>query len=98
MQVVYLVFNEGYASSSDEAFIRHDLCGEAIRLGRTLNALVPDHAEVDGLLAMMLLTDARAPGRLARTATSSRWSCRTARSGAAVRSKKVSACCSGQWR
>jgi RNA polymerase sigma-70 factor, ECF subfamily len=64
MQVIYLVFNEGYASSRDDAFIRHDLCGEAIRLGRTLNSLVPDHAEVIGLLALMLLTDARAPGRL----------------------------------
>jgi len=64
MQVIYLVFNEGYASSRDDAFIRHDLCGEAIRLGRTLNALVPDHAEVTGLLALMLLADARAPGRL----------------------------------
>ena len=64
MQVIYLVFNEGYASSRDDAFIRHDLCGEAIRLGRTLNALVPDHAEVAGLLALMLLADARAPGRL----------------------------------
>jgi len=64
MQVVYLVFNEGYASSREDAFIRHDLCGEAIRLGRTLHALVPDHAEVTGLLALMLLADARAPGRL----------------------------------
>ena len=64
MQVIYLVFNEGYASSRDDAFIRHDLCGEAIRLGRTLKALVPEHAEVTGLLALMLLTDARAPGRL----------------------------------
>lgn len=64
MQVVYLVFNEGYASSRDDAFIRHDLCGEAIRLGRTLNTLVPSHAEAIGLLALMLLTDARAPGRL----------------------------------
>ena len=64
MQVIYLVFNEGYASSRDDAFIRHDLCGEAIRLGRTLNELVPDHPEVTGLLALMLLADARAPGRL----------------------------------
>jgi RNA polymerase sigma-70 factor (ECF subfamily) len=64
MQVIYLVFNEGYASSSDDGFIRHDLCGEAIRLGRLLTALVPSCAEATGLLAMMLLHDARAPGRL----------------------------------
>ncbi len=64
MQVIYLVFNEGYASSSDDAFIRRELCGEAIRLGRTLLALVPDDTEVAGLLALMLLHDARSPGRL----------------------------------
>ncbi|MCU1395791.1 MAG: rpoE [Ilumatobacteraceae bacterium] len=63
LQVIYLVFNEGYASARDE-YIRHELCGEAIRLARTLNGLVPDEPEVMGLLAMMLLHDARAPGRL----------------------------------
>ncbi len=64
MHVIYLVFNEGYASAHTDAFIRHELCGEAIRLGRTLNALVPDRSEALGLLAMMLLHDARSPGRL----------------------------------
>lgn len=64
MQVIYLIFNEGYASARDDAYIRHDLCGEAIRLGRLFDALVPDDPEVMGLLAMMLLHDARAPGRL----------------------------------
>jgi RNA polymerase sigma-70 factor (ECF subfamily) len=64
MQVIYLVFNEGYASTHDDAFIRHDLCGEAIRLGRLLVSLVPRQPEVLGLLALMLLHDARAPGRL----------------------------------
>ena len=64
MQVIYLVFNEGYASAHDDSFIRHDLCGEAIRLGRLLVSLVPEQPEVLGLLALMLLHDARAPGRL----------------------------------
>ncbi len=64
MQVLYLVFNEGYASAHRDAFIRDELCGEAIRLGRTLHALVPDDAEVIGLLALMLLHDARSPGRV----------------------------------
>ena len=64
MHVVYLVFNEGYASSHHDAFIRDDLCGEAIRLARTLNALIPDTPELMGLLALLLLTDARAPGRV----------------------------------
>ena len=64
MQVIYLVFNAGYASTHDDAFIRHDLCGESIRLARLLVSLVPEQPEVLGLLALMLLHDARAPGRL----------------------------------
>lgn len=64
MQVIYLVFSEDYASARDDEFIRHELCGEAISLGRMLSILVPDEPEVLGLLALMLLHDARAPGRL----------------------------------
>jgi len=64
MQVIYLVFNEGYASARGDEFIRHALCGEAIRLGRKLRGLVSVDAEVMGLLALMLLHDARAPGRV----------------------------------
>jgi RNA polymerase sigma-70 factor (ECF subfamily) len=64
MHVIYMIFNEGYASAQEDAFIRHELCGEAIRLARMLNTLVPDQTEVMGLLAMMLLHDARAPGRI----------------------------------
>jgi RNA polymerase sigma factor (sigma-70 family) len=64
LHVLYLLFNEGYATSSGPDLARTDLSGEAIRLTRTLQAELPDEPEVGGLLALMLLTDAR---RLART-------------------------------
>jgi len=67
LAVVYLIFNEGYTASSGEALIREDLCAEAIRLGRLLAGLMPDEAEVMGLLALMLLTESR---RAARTTPS----------------------------
>ena len=63
LAVVYLIFNEGYAASSGDDLIRPDLCAEAIRLGRLLAALMPDEAEATGLLALMLLTEARLPAR-----------------------------------
>jgi len=63
LAVVYLIFSEGYAASSGEALIREDLCAEAIRLGRLLADLMPDDPEVAGLLALMLLTQARRPAR-----------------------------------
>lgn len=65
LHVVYLVFNEGYSATSGAEITRQDLCAEAIRLGRLLAALLPN-AEVLGLLALMLLNDAR---RSARTST-----------------------------
>jgi RNA polymerase sigma factor (sigma-70 family) len=64
LHVLYLIFNEGYASSSGPHLQRTDLSNEAIRLARTLRDLLPDDSEVAGLLALMLLTDAR---RAART-------------------------------
>ena len=64
MAVVYLVFNEGYAASSGERLLRTDLCAEAIRLGRIMVALMPAEAEPRGLLAMMLLHDARREARI----------------------------------
>ena len=66
LRVIYLVFNEGYSASSGTALTRHDLTGEAIRLGRLLIDLLPA-TEVVGLLALMLLTESR---RAARTAPS----------------------------
>ena len=64
LAVVYLVFNEGYAASAGDAHIRRSLCAEAIRLGRLLHRLMPTEAEVEGLLALMLLHDARREARL----------------------------------
>ncbi|OLF06559.1 RNA polymerase subunit sigma-24 [Actinophytocola xinjiangensis] len=63
LTVLYLVFNEGYAATSGE-LLRADLCREAIRLTRALAGLMPDEPEVDGLLALLLLTEARRPARV----------------------------------
>ena len=65
LAVVYLIFNEGYLASAGDALSRADLCAEAIRLGRLLAQLMPDEPEVLGLLALMLLTDARRDTRAA---------------------------------
>ena len=65
LAVVYLIFNEGYAASAGDALVRRELCAEAIRLGRLLAELMPDEPEVMGLLALMLLIDARRPARTA---------------------------------
>ena len=64
LAVVYLIFNEGYTASSGDRLVREDLCAEAIRLGRLLTELMPDEPEAMGLLALMLLVEAR---RAART-------------------------------
>ncbi|MCU1351254.1 MAG: polymerase ECF-type sigma factor, partial [Acidimicrobiales bacterium] len=59
LAVVYLVFNEGYVASAGDELTRGELCAEAIRLARRLAELMPDEPEVHGLLAMMVLLDAR---------------------------------------
>ncbi len=63
LAVVYLVFNEGHTASEGDALVRGELCREAIRLGRLLADLMPDEPEVLGLLALMLLTEARREAR-----------------------------------
>jgi len=63
LHVLYLLFNEGYASNSGPDVARSDLSGEAIRLTRILHATLPEDPELTGLLALMLLTDARRPAR-----------------------------------
>lgn len=63
-QVLYLIFNEGYTSTSGPDLARVELSAEAIRLTRMLHRSVPDDGEVAGLLALMLLTDARRPARI----------------------------------
>jgi RNA polymerase sigma factor (sigma-70 family) len=63
LQVLYLIFNEGYAASSGPDLQRADLTAEAIRLARELHRLLPEDGEVAGLLALLLLTDARRPAR-----------------------------------
>jgi RNA polymerase sigma-70 factor (ECF subfamily) len=63
LAVIYLVFTEGYVATSGEELMRPDLAREAIRLGRLLGALMPQRGEIKGLLALMLLHDARRAGR-----------------------------------
>ena len=63
--VIYLVFNEGYSTTEHDALVRPDLCAEAIRLARLVVELMPLEPEARGLLALMLLSDARRPARVA---------------------------------
>jgi RNA polymerase sigma-70 factor, ECF subfamily len=65
LEVVYLIFNEGYAATADRRLIRLDLCAEAIRLARLLAELMPDEPEAQGLLALLLLLHARSAARVA---------------------------------
>ena len=65
LSVVYLIFNEGYASSTGDELVREDLCAEAVRLARLLAELMPDEPEVWGLLALLLLNESRRPARTA---------------------------------
>ena len=65
LAVVYVIFTEGHTSTTGDALVRHELCADAIRLGRLLADLLPDEPEVSGLLALMLLHDARRTTRVA---------------------------------
>ena len=92
LAVVYLLFNEGYAATAGPDLVRVDLCAEAIRLARLLVALMPDEPEVLGLLALLLLTDARRAARLDATGElvplesqdRSRWDAGAIRDGSAA--------------
>jgi RNA polymerase sigma-70 factor, ECF subfamily len=64
LSVVYLIFNEGYGATDGDRLVRGELCSEAIRLARLLTPLMPDQPEVSGLLALMLLHDARRAARV----------------------------------
>ncbi|TMM19123.1 MAG: RNA polymerase sigma factor [Actinobacteria bacterium] len=67
LEVIYLVFNEGYSATSGEDWLRPELCSEALRLGRVLAALVPDEAEVHGLVALMEFQSSRLRARTGPT-------------------------------
>src|SRR5690606_9632820 len=69
LAAVYLIFTEGHTATSGPDLTRADLAGEAIRLGRLLVELMPDEPEAVGLLALMLLTEARRPARTAADGT-----------------------------
>ena len=64
LAVVYLIFNEGYSATEGDVLVRRDLCAEAIRLARLLVETMPDEPEADGLLALLLLHDARREARI----------------------------------
>ena len=82
LEVIYLVFNEGYAASAGEDWIRPALCEEALRLGRILAELAPREPEAHGLIALLEIQASR-DARPARAAAASRCCCstRTARAG-----------------
>jgi RNA polymerase sigma factor (sigma-70 family) len=92
LHVLYLIFNEGYTATSGPDLQRAELTGEAIRLSRDLHRLLPDDGEVTGLLALMLLTDARRPARTGADGSlvplaeqdRGRWHAESIREGAAL--------------
>ena len=67
LEVIYLIFNEGYAATAGDSWVRPELCNDALRLGRVLAALMPDEAEVLGLLALMELQASRLRARVSAT-------------------------------
>jgi predicted RNA polymerase sigma factor len=99
LQVLYLIFNEGYTTSSGPDLQRADLTAEAIRLARLLHRLLPEEGEAAGLLALMLLTDARRAARVETDGTlvplaeqrRERWSAGQIEEGIALLSRTLGA-------
>ena len=81
LQVVYLVYTEGHLATAGGALTRADLCDEAIRLARQLHGALPERPETAGLLALLLLTDARRAARIGPQGRASRSTSRTAAAG-----------------
>ena len=92
LRVLYLIFNEGYASSSGRELQRAELSQEAIRLARLLHRALPDEPEAASLLALMLLIDARRPARTDASGDLYRSRSRTERSGIARSSPRAPPC------
>src|SRR6202042_2521662 len=67
LEVIYLVFNEGYAATAGAAWMRPELCEDALRLGRVLAGLAPEEPEVHGLVALMELQASRSRARVGPT-------------------------------
>ena len=81
LEVIYLIFNEGYSATAGDDWLRPALCEEALRLGRMLAGLAPDEPEVHGLVALMELQASRAGARVGPRASRCCCSTRTARAG-----------------
>ncbi|GIG03714.1 RNA polymerase sigma factor [Catellatospora coxensis] len=104
--VLYLIFNEGYTASSGADLQRPDLVAEAIRLTRSLHRILPDDGEVAGLLALMLLTDARRPARTGSDGMlvplaeqdRTRWSADAAAEGMELITRTMAACPPGPYQ
>ena len=89
LAVVYLIFNEGYAATSGDELVRRELCDEAIRLARLLASLMPDEPEVQGVLALLLLSASRTGHARTSSASSSSSRTRIARCGTASSSPRA---------
>ena len=97
LAVLYLLFNEGYSATSGADLMRQGLSAEAIRLTRTMCTLMPDEPEALGLLALMLLHDARRGRGSTMPETSSSWTSRTGRVGTTTRSPRARPCSMPRW-
>ena len=81
LEVIYLIFNEGYSATAGDDWMRPELCEDALRLGRILAELVPRRAEVHGLVALMEIQASRLRARVGAAGSRCCCSIRTARAG-----------------